>query len=113
MSTSTVSANSRIEPAVRPAWEGFVTGPWVDRIDVRDFIQRNYTPYVDDASFLAGPTARTTGIWAKLTEMFPAERASGVYDIDQHTPVDDHLARARLHRPPPRDHRRPADGRAR
>lgn len=86
MSTSTVSANTRIEPAVRPAWEGFVTGPWVDRIDVRDFIQRNYTPYIDDASFLAGPTARTTGIWAKLTEMFPAERARGVYDIDQHTP---------------------------
>ena len=38
------------------AWEGFVTGPWTEDIDVRDFIQRNYTPYDGDASFLAGAT---------------------------------------------------------
>ncbi|HEY0177167.1 MAG TPA: hypothetical protein VGC08_12365, partial [Pedobacter sp.] len=46
---------------------GFVPGPWHDAIDVRDFIQRNYTPYTGDASFLSGPTERTLGIWAKLT----------------------------------------------
>jgi len=39
------------------AWEGFIPGNWTENIDVRDFIQKNYTPYEGDASFLAGPTA--------------------------------------------------------
>ena len=59
--------------ATAGAWDGFVTGPWCDGIDVRDFIQRNYTPHTGDAAFLAGPTERTTGIWAKLSAMFPEE----------------------------------------
>ncbi|MET0966206.1 MAG: formate C-acetyltransferase, partial [Nakamurella sp.] len=68
------------------AWHGFVSGPWQDGIDVRDFIQCNYTPYVGDASFLQGATARTTAIWMKLTAMFPAERERGIYDVDASTP---------------------------
>lgn len=72
--------------ATADAWDGFVTGPWCDGIDVRDFIQRNYTPYNGDATFLAGPTERTTGVWATLSAMFPEERAKGVYDIDNHVP---------------------------
>ncbi|WP_199424201.1 formate C-acetyltransferase [Actinotalea solisilvae] len=68
------------------AWQGFVAGPWQDAVDVRDFIQRNYTPYTGDASFLAGPTERTTGIWATLSAMFPEERERGVYDVDASTP---------------------------
>ena len=68
------------------AWKGFTEGPWQDSIDVRDFIQRNYTPYGGDACFLAAPTARTLGVWEKLTALFPAEREKGVYDIDPHTP---------------------------
>src|SRR5690606_18096103 len=76
------------EPARTAApWRGFVPGPWQDSVDVRDFIQRNYTPYAGDASFLAGPTARTTGIWDKLLAMFPQERAKGVYDVDVTTPA--------------------------
>ena len=39
-------------------WEGFTRGPWVDQVDVREFILRNFTPYEGDASFLAGPTER-------------------------------------------------------
>lgn len=74
------------DTAVPAAWEGFATGPWTDHVDVRDFIQRNYTPYTGDASFLAGPTARTTGIWDRLSAMFPAEREKGVYDVDPTTP---------------------------
>ncbi|WP_265521373.1 formate C-acetyltransferase [Oerskovia flava] len=69
------------------AWEGFTDGPWRDQVDVRDFIQRNYTPYRGDGEFLAGPTERTNGIWGRLTAMFPAERAKGVYDVDPHTPA--------------------------
>ena len=68
------------------AWRDFVAGPWCDAIDVRDFIQRNYTEYTGDSSFLAGATERTTGIWAKLTAMFPEERAKGIYDVDTHIP---------------------------
>ncbi|GHG51661.1 formate acetyltransferase [Flavimobilis marinus] len=69
-----------------PAWQGFNDGPWRDAIDVRDFVQRNYTPYEGDASFLVGPTERTTSVWAKLSEMFPEEREKGVYDVDATTP---------------------------
>jgi formate C-acetyltransferase len=70
-----------------PAWAGFAGGPWQDRVDVRDFIQRNYTPYEGDASFLAGPTARTTHVWDTVSALFPEERAKGVYDVDAHTPA--------------------------
>ncbi|QCB93786.1 formate C-acetyltransferase [Cellulomonas shaoxiangyii] len=84
--TITAVPSDRSDTAVPAAWQGFVTGPWTDAVDVRDFIQRNYTPYTGDASFLAGPTARTTGIWEKLSAMFPAEREKGVYDVDPSTP---------------------------
>ncbi|QAY74373.1 formate C-acetyltransferase [Agromyces protaetiae] len=69
------------------AWHCFEPGPWQDGIDVRDFIQRNYTPYLGDGSFLEGATERTTRMWEKLTAMFPAERERGVYDIDPATPA--------------------------
>jgi formate C-acetyltransferase len=77
---------STIDQVVRDAWAGFTTGPWADAIDVRDFIQRNYTPYEGDDTFLAGPTERTTAVWAQIAAMFPEERAKGVYDVDVHTP---------------------------
>ncbi|MFZ3558101.1 formate C-acetyltransferase [Streptomyces sp. BH055] len=68
------------------AWEGFKGGLWRDAVDVRDFVQRNYTPYEGDGSFLAGPTERTTGAWDKLLGMFPAEIERGVLDVDVKTP---------------------------
>jgi formate C-acetyltransferase len=67
-------------------WRGFVSGPWQDGINVRDFIQRNYTPYDGDDSFLQGATERTTALWARLTAMFPVERERGIYDVDADTP---------------------------
>lgn len=66
-----------------PEWEGFVAGEWQHKIDVRDFIQRNYTPYLGDASFLAGATERTTQLWKKLSELFVEERKRGVLDVSQ------------------------------
>ena len=69
------------------AWRGFTAGAWCDEVNVRDFIQANYTPYEGDDSFLAGPTERTTGIWEKLSAMFPEEREKGVYDVDWETPA--------------------------
>src|SRR5690625_3252235 len=68
------------------AWRTFTPGPWQDAIDVRDFIVTNYTPYTGDGESLAGPTPRTTAHWDQLTQMFPAEREKGVYDVDAQTP---------------------------
>lgn len=75
----------QVNAAFQPEWSGFATGEWQDSIDVRDFIQRNYTPYEGDDSFLAGPTARTERVWRTIVEMFPAERERGVYDVDNKT----------------------------
>ena len=52
--TTVTPAAAQTSDAQPAAWTGFVAGPWQDQIDVRDFIQRNYTPYTGDASFLAG-----------------------------------------------------------
>ena len=65
------------------AWEGFHGLLWQREIDVRAFIQLNYTPYDGDDSFLAPATERTNRIWGKLTALFPEERRKGVYDISQ------------------------------
>ncbi len=73
--------------AMPAAWNGFTAGPWQDAIDVRDFIQRNYTPYEGDSAFLQGATARTTRMWDTLSAMFPEEREKGIYDVDTHTPA--------------------------
>jgi len=65
------------------AWEGFVTGKWCDSINVRDFIQKNYTPYDGDSSFLAEPTEATNKLWAKVLDLMKQEReAGGVLDMD-------------------------------
>ncbi|MGW4383836.1 formate C-acetyltransferase [Kitasatospora sp. NPDC004531] len=68
------------------AWDGFKGGLWRDTVDVRDFIQQNYTPYEGDAAFLAGPTERTAAIWRRITDLFPEERAKGVLDVSWDTP---------------------------
>ena len=65
------------------SFEGFI---WKREINVRDFIQHNYTPYEGDESFLAGPTERTLKIWAQLSEMFKVEREKGVYDAETKLP---------------------------
>jgi formate C-acetyltransferase len=65
------------------AWNGFTGGLWQSEINVRDFIQQNYTPYEGDESFLAPATERTTNIWNQLNELFVEERKKGVLDISQ------------------------------
>jgi len=87
MTTTSVPTTSlHEESATTDAWRGFEPGDWSRGIDVRDFIQRNYTPYEGDATFLAGATPRTEKVWARLSSMFPEERERGVYDVDAHTP---------------------------
>ena len=75
--------------ADQKAWEGFAKGNWCDEIDVRDFIQLNYTPYEGDASFLAGPTEKTLRVWNTLEEKYLSEeRKVRILDIDTDTPAD-------------------------
>ena len=64
-------------------WDGFQPGPWTQEIDVRDFIQRNYTPYDGDDSFLADPTAGTRKLWEQVMDLTRQEMAAGgVLDMD-------------------------------
>ena len=64
-------------------WEGFEGRLWKEEVNVRDFIQKNYTPYYGDESFLAGPTDATNKLWGKLQELQKEERAKGgVLDMD-------------------------------
>ena len=82
----TVSTEPQLE---NRAWEGLEPGPWMERIDVRDFIQRNYTPYDGDASFLEGATDKTLRLWDHLDKNYLAvERERRVYDVDTETPAD-------------------------
>jgi len=64
-------------------WEGFNIGLWQNEINVRDFIQQNYTPYEGNESFLAPATERTKKIWDRLSKLFLEERKKGVLDISQ------------------------------
>ena len=64
-------------------WNSFVGGVWQKEINVRDFIQKNYTPYEGDDSFLAGPTQATKDLWDQVMELSAEERAKGgVLDMD-------------------------------
>lgn len=64
----------------------FNRGPWKNEVNVRDFIQRNYTPYDGDEAFLSPPTERTSKLWAQVVTLMEEERAlGGVHDIDDKT----------------------------
>ncbi len=85
----TASASAERSSTREDAWEGFAKGPWVDTIDVRDFIQRNYTPYEGDASFLAKATEKTLGLWQALEDDYlKEERKVRILDVDVDTPSD-------------------------
>ena len=72
---------------MRSEWTGFVGGKWEEQVDVRDFIQRNYTPYEGDDAFLCGPTEATKTLWAQVMELSKQEREKGgVLDMDTKVP---------------------------
>ncbi len=68
-------------------WNGFQKGDWESEINVRDFIQKNYTPYEGDSSFLTGSTEKTKKLWDEVLELYKKEHDSegGVLDIDTKT----------------------------
>ena len=70
------------------AWQGFVPGHWMQEINVRDFIQRNYTPYDGDHQFLAEPSPTTCQLWSKCQRLLLQEHnKGGVWAVDPHIPI--------------------------
>lgn len=69
-------------------WRNFnTTGEWTKELDVRGFIQANYTPYEGNSDFLASPTEKTTKLWDKVLELYKKETENnGVLDVDVKTP---------------------------
>jgi formate C-acetyltransferase len=77
-------------------WEDFNNGDWEDEIDVRNFIQLNYTPYFGDGVFLKCPTLNTQKLWGKVLELYKKEKEkNGVLSIDAETisTISSHKAR--------------------
>lgn len=72
---------SELNEKLATAWEGFAKGDWQKEVNVRDFIQKNYTPYEGDESFLAGATEATTKLWDNVMEGVKQENRT-------HAPVD-------------------------
>jgi len=64
-------------------WQGFAEGNWQNEIDVRDFIQKNYTLYEGDDSFLVGPTENTLAVWNKSSKLIIEEIKKGVLSVDE------------------------------
>ena len=86
---------TQLTEAQQKAWEGFVGGDWQNEVNVRDFIQKNYTPYEGDESFLADATPATTALWDKVMEGIKIENKT-------HEPLDfdtDHPSTITSHKP--------------
>src|SRR6185295_3581892 len=71
------------QPPPSDAWRSFKPGLWQRDINVRWFIQQNYTPYEGDSAFLTSATERTKNLWKKLEALFVEERKKGVLAISQ------------------------------
>lgn len=67
-------------------WQGFLAGKWETEINVRNFIQKNYTPYVGDGSFLAPATENTEKLWNLVRDLTKVEREKGILDVDTKVP---------------------------
>lgn len=71
---------------MREEWQGFEGGSWAVEVNVRSFIQHNYTPYEGDEKFLAGPTERTLKLWEKAKELMQEENKKGIIDAETQKP---------------------------
>ena len=72
----------------KPQWNGFTGGAWQTSVNVRDFIQLNYTPYLGDHSFLASATNEVSELWQQVTVLLKKENdAGGPLDFDAETPA--------------------------
>ncbi|MEL6552034.1 MAG: formate C-acetyltransferase [Cyanobacteria bacterium J06621_11] len=87
VSTPLKSSVSTPKAVVNDAWAGFVPGDWTQAIEVRDFIQKNYRPYVGDRTFLTEATPRTQQLWAQISVLMQQEREQGILDADTQVPA--------------------------
>ena len=71
---------------MRYEWDGFAVGGWMDEVNVRDFIQKNYTPYEGDSEFLAGVSPKTEKLWEKVMCLMQEESAKSVLDAETAKP---------------------------
>jgi len=67
---------------MRQEWHDFNSGSWTTDINVRSFIQHNYTPYEGDSTFLIGPTKKTTDLWEEVLELMKIETEKGIVDAE-------------------------------
>src|SRR4051812_19077709 len=81
--TAKTPAAEKAAPSGPDPWRGFKPGLWQGDINVRWFLQQNYTPYEADGAFLAKPTERTRLVWERLQKLFIEERKKGVLDVSQ------------------------------
>lgn len=68
-------------------WQSFTEGNWTKEIDVRDFIQKNYTPYEGNGEFLTAATETTQQLWRQVLELMKQEREQGILDVDTKVPT--------------------------
>ena len=71
---------------MRQEWQGFILGDWASEVDVRNFIQRNYTPYEGDDAFLADVTEKTKKLWEQVLVLMKEETEKGVLDAEDKIP---------------------------
>jgi formate C-acetyltransferase len=71
---------------MKEQWKGFVLDRWTEEINVRNFIQKNYTPYEGNGSFLASATEVTHQLWEKVKNLMAVEREKGILDTDTQVP---------------------------
>ncbi|CAH0258282.1 Formate acetyltransferase 1 [Rahnella aquatilis] len=86
---------SKLNEKLTNAWQGFSAGEWQNGVNVRDFIQKNYTPYEGDESFLAGATQATTTLWDKVMDGIKLEhrtKAPVDFDTDVASTITSHDA---------------------
>ncbi len=86
---------SRLNEKLTPAWQGFIPGEWQTQVNVRDFIQKNYSPYHGDESFLAGATPATIMLWDSVMEGIKQENATKApvdFDTDLASTITSHDA---------------------
>ncbi len=86
VSTPIRPVNKQLATVSQEAWQSFQPGAWTDEINVRGFIQRNYTPYTGDGDFLEGATGRTQSLWDKVSNLMLQEREKGILDVDTQVP---------------------------
>ena len=95
----------------KKAWRGFQGAKWTDEVNVREFIQNNYTQYDGTEDFLAAPTEATDKLWGRLQELQKEERKKGGV-LECETEIQPDFLRPGLYRRElkrPRDHRRTPD----